>query len=79
VSVGAGASPLWRALRQVAHVIREFHTDQVYFWERYYLASRALAPRDGPLAWVPTLDGYRLAGNHLPAPAEEANRARRAG
>jgi hypothetical protein len=65
---------LWRALRRAAHVIREFHAEQVHHWERYYLASRALVPRDGPLAWVPALDGYRLTGSHLPVPADEATR-----
>jgi hypothetical protein len=68
---------LWRALRRAAHGIRNFHHEQVYLWERFYLASRALVPEDGPLTWIPTLDGYALAGCHLPAPGDAASRDRR--
>ena len=30
--------------------------------------NRATVPSTGPLRWVLTLDGNRLAGSHLPAP-----------
>lgn len=66
-----------RALRRTARALREFHAEQVHYWERYYLASRAQVSHDGPLAWVLTLDGYRLAGSHLPAPAGGATRDHR--
>ena len=52
---------LWRALRCAARAIRDIHNEQVYLWERLYLTNRALVPQAGPLAWIPTLDGYRLA------------------
>lgn len=37
-------------------------------WELSWLAGRATAPETGPLTWVMTLDGHRLAGNRLPVP-----------
>ena len=37
-------------------------------WELWWQASRESAPSTGPLRWVLTLDGHRLAGSHLPAP-----------
>ena len=45
------------------------HHEQVRMWECILLTSGA-APLTaaGPLRWVPSLDGYRLAGSHLPAP-----------
>jgi len=73
----ARAPGLWRALRQGARAIRVLHDEQVYMWERFYLANRALVPQTGPLTWVPTLDGYRLTGSHLPAAANEAGGDRR--
>ena len=49
------------------------HHEQVYAWECILLTS-GVAPlaAAGPLRWVPSLGGYRLAGSHLPArdPAE---------
>jgi hypothetical protein len=68
----AGVSSFWRALRQTARALREFHAEQVHYWERYYQACRVQVPHDGPLAWVLTLDGYRLAGSRLPAPVHRA-------
>lgn len=35
-------------------------------WECFYLSNRTVAPQTGPLRWAHTLDGYRLAGSHLP-------------
>ena len=46
---------LCRALRRSALVIRELHRD----------LEQASVPRSGALAWVPSLDGYRLTGDHL--------------
>jgi hypothetical protein len=37
-------------------------------WELWWQASRDTVPSTGPLRWVLTLDGHRLAGSHLPAP-----------
>ena len=60
----------WRVLRCGARAIRDFHREQVGYWERYYQASGTLAPGDGPLAWVRTLDGHRLAGRPVLSLAE---------
>ena len=58
-----------QALRRGARAIRDFNSEQIDHWERFHQADRTLVPGEGPLAWVPTLDGYRLAGRHLPVPA----------
>jgi len=44
------------------------HDEQVSTWECILLTSGA-APLTaaGPLRWVASLGGYRLAGSHLPA------------
>jgi hypothetical protein len=57
-------------LRRGARAIRDFNKEQIDWWERYCQAGRALVSDEGPLAWVLTLDGYRLAGCYLPVPAE---------
>jgi hypothetical protein len=49
------------------------HNEEVCRRERVFLANRALVPQTGPLTWVPTLDGYQLAGCHLPATATAAS------
>ena len=59
-------------LRRGARAIRDLHREQIDCWERYYQAGRATVSHDGPLTWVLTLDGYRLAGSYLPVPAERA-------
>ena len=43
------------------------HDEQVCMWECVLLTSGA-APLTaaGPLRWVPSLDGNRLVGSHLP-------------
>jgi hypothetical protein len=58
----------WLAVRKVIGAVRTANDEQVYMWERFLLSSRAvpLEPT-GPLRWVPSLDGYRLAGSYLPA------------
>ena len=66
---------LWLAARAVIRAVQMAHHEQVYAWECILLTSGA-APLTaaGPLRWVRSLDGYRLAGSHLPAqdPAETA-------
>ena len=64
---------LWPAVRTVSrtviHAVRLAHHEQVSMWECILLTSGA-APLTaaGPLRWVRSLDGHRLAGSHLPAP-----------
>ena len=59
---------LWLAARTVIRAVTMAHHEQVRMWECVLLTSGA-APLTaaGPLRWVPSLDGYRLAGSHLPA------------
>ena len=59
---------LWLAVRTVIRVVRMAHHEQVRMWECLLLTSGA-APLTavGPLRWVPSLGGYRLAGSRLPA------------
>jgi hypothetical protein len=58
---------LWLAVRVVIRAVRMAHDEQVCMWECILLTSGA-APLTaaGPLRWVPSLDGYRLAGSHMP-------------
>jgi hypothetical protein len=55
------------AVRTVTCAVTMAHHEQVYAWECLLLTSGA-APLTavGPLRWVPSLDGDRLAGSHLP-------------
>ena len=59
---------LWLAVRTVVRAVGLAHHEQVCMWECVLLTSGA-APLTaaGPLRWVRSLDGYRLAGSHLPA------------
>ena len=59
---------LWLAVRTVIRAVQMTHHEQVSAWECILLTSGA-APLTaaGPLRWVPSLDGDRLAGSHLPA------------
>ena len=59
---------LWLAARMVIGAVRMAHHEQVGMWECVLQTSGA-APLTaaGPLRWVPSLGGYRLAGSHLPA------------
>jgi hypothetical protein len=59
---------LWRAVRRAATALRHAHREQTLIWELWWQANRATVPSAGPLRWVLTLDGRRLAGSHLPAP-----------
>jgi hypothetical protein len=59
----------WRTVRSAIRVLRHLHDEQVRAFEILGQAGRALPePRTGPLTWVRTLDGYQLAGSHLPDP-----------
>jgi hypothetical protein len=58
------------AARTVIRAVRMANDEQVYMWECVLLNSRAIPlTATGPLRWVPSLDGYRLVGSHLPAQA----------
>jgi hypothetical protein len=56
---------LWRAVCRVGRVLRSIHGEQA--WEAWAQIGQAPWPETGPLTWVRTLDGYQLAGSHLPA------------
>ena len=64
---------LWLVVRTVIRAVAMAHHEQVRMWE-CILETSGAAPLTaaGPLRWVRSLDGYRLAGSHLPArdPAE---------
>jgi hypothetical protein len=58
---------LWLVVRTVIRAVAMAHGEQVRMWECILLTSGA-APLTaaGPLRWVRSLDGDRLAGSHLP-------------
>jgi hypothetical protein len=60
---------LWPAVRMVIRAVRVAYHEQVRMWE-CILETSGAAPLTaaGPLRWVPSLDGDRLVGSHLPAP-----------
>jgi hypothetical protein len=62
------APTVWRAVRRAAAWLRHVQDEQVLMWEIWWQANRASVPSSGPLTWVSTLDGHRLAGSHLPVP-----------
>jgi hypothetical protein len=65
------------AVRRAAAALRHIHREQNLMWELWWQANRASVPSSGPLTWVLTLDGHRLAGCHLPtARGDAAERAR---
>ena len=59
---------LWLAAWIVIRAVKMAHDEQVRMWECVLLTSGA-APLTaaGPLRWVASLGGDRLAGSHLPA------------
>ena len=57
----------WRAVCRAARAFSRLHAEQVYGWEVWAQVNRTSVPAEGPLRWVLTLDGRRLAGRHLPA------------
>lgn len=66
---------LWRVARRAAVALRHVHREQILMWELWWQANRATVPSAGPLRWVLTLDGHRLAGSYLPAPHPDAGDA----
>ena len=64
----------WRAARRAASALRAIQDEQVRMWEALWQANRASGPEAGPLTWVLTLDGNRLAGSHLPAHGDTTGR-----
>ena len=64
----------WRAARRVARALRAVQDEQARMWEAWWQANRAVIPETGPLTWVLTLDGHRLAGRDLPGPGDVAGR-----
>ena len=67
---------LWLAVQTVIRALRVAHDEQVCMWECVLLTSGA-APLTaaGPLRWVPSLNGNRLVGSHLPAQDSSQTRA----
>lgn len=63
-------SALWRLVPRAARALRAVHDEQVRMWELWWLTSRVAVDRDGPLAWTPSLDGWRLTGSYLPGPGD---------
>lgn len=59
-------SALGQIVPRVARAVRAAHDEQVRMWELWWLTSRVAVDRDGPLAWTPSLDGWRLTGSYLP-------------
>ena len=59
---------LWLVVRTVIRAAQMAHHEQVRMWECILQTSGA-APLTaaGPLRWVPSLGGYRLEGNQVPA------------
>jgi hypothetical protein len=63
------------AARMVIRAVKMAHDEQVRMWECLLLTSgSAPLTAAGPLRWVASLDGYHLAGSHLPSqdPSETA-------
>ena len=58
---------LWRTVRRAFATLGYTRAEQIQIQEACWQANRAAAPETGVLTWVLTLDGYRLAGSHLPA------------
>ena len=59
---------LWLAVLTVIRAVRMAQHEQVSMWECVLLTTgTAPLTAAGPLRWVPSLGGYRLAGSHLPA------------
>lgn len=56
---------VWLAVRAVVRGVRKANDEQVRMWECLLLSSAVAATETGPLRWVPSLDGHRLAGSYL--------------
>jgi hypothetical protein len=59
---------LWLVVRTAIRAVGIAHHEQVRMWE-CILETSGAAPLTaaGPLRWVRSLDGYRLAGSDVPA------------
>jgi hypothetical protein len=58
---------VWLVVRTVIRAAGIAHHEQVRMWECILETSGAAPPTAaGPLRWVRSLDGYRLAGSHVP-------------
>jgi hypothetical protein len=55
----------WLAVRRAVRGARKASHEQVHMRECLLLTSAA---ETGPLRWVPSPEGHRLAGSYLPAP-----------
>lgn len=64
---------VWRAMRRAGRALQDLNRELEQASESFWLAGRTPVPRSGPMAWVPSLDGYRLTGSHLPAPGHPAD------
>ena len=63
----------WRAMRRVGRALRKLDGDLMQASECLWLAGRAPVSRSGPMAWVPSLEGYRLTGRYLPDPGPRSD------
>jgi len=70
-------SALGQIVPRVARAVRTAHEEQVRMWELWWLTSRVAVDRDGPLAWTPSLDGWRLTGSYLPGSVDGGAAGRR--
>jgi len=59
---------VWRAVRRAAALLLAAYAGQAGMWGLWCSASGEPLPDSGPLTWVLTVDSYRLAGSHVPAP-----------
>jgi hypothetical protein len=53
-------------VREVVSALRTPHRELTLMWETWWQANRAMVFSDGPLTWVLTFDGHRLAGSYPP-------------
>jgi len=70
--LSATGRPAREAARRSAAGLQHVDREHALMWELWWQASRASVPSTGPLTWVLTLDGHRLAGCHLPAAEDDA-------
>ena len=66
----ATSARMWRSARRAARALRAIHHEQVLMWELFCQSSRVAIERTGTLTWIPSLDGPRLTGSHLPVPGD---------
>ncbi len=61
---------MWGVVGRALAALGPTRAEQILMQEAWWQANRAAGPGTGPLAWALTLDGYRLAGSHLPTPSD---------